>query len=143
MKTLKLPRFDHQFLKKNGKVYIFDIIRKKYVNLTPEEWVRQHMVHYLINHCAYNPNFITVERSLGKTGRADVIIYNRNHQLYMLIECKAAYQPLNTKGIFQIAKYNMNVKAPFITITNGVNCLFFQKNEATYTLLKDIPPFPL
>ena len=139
IKKLELPAFDHQLITQNGKPYIFDILRKKYVYLTPEEWVRQHMVHYLIHYRGYRPTFMNVESSIEKYGRADLLIYDTKYKPYMLVECKAPTEVLNFKIINQVGRYNSSVQFPVITITNGIKHFCFQKKESNYEVLKEIP----
>ena len=141
IEKLQLPTFDYQLITENGKTYIYDIIRKKYVCLTPEEWVRQHIMHYLINHKGYKTTLMSVERSFNKAGRADLLIYDTSAQLYMLVECKAPTAKLNFKTINQVVRYNSNVKSPFITITNGIRHFCFKKKDTKYELLTEIPFF--
>jgi hypothetical protein len=108
---------------KDGREYIYDGIRKKYVLLQPEEFVRQLVIVWLINDQKVHRNRIQVEKELlinGLRRRFDIIVYDRNVQPYALIECKAPEVVLNQAVFDQIAVYNMVVQAPFLLVTNGV-----------------------
>ena len=97
METLSLPPFDYKVKKQSGICLIFDIIRKKYVVLTPEEWVRQHVIHYLIGHKGYAPAAIAVERAVdlyGMSRRFDIVAFGKDGAPRLLIECKAPSVPL-------------------------------------------------
>ena len=92
MKKLNLPLFDVKVETINNKVRVFDPLRKKFIVLTPEEWVRQHFINFLINHCDYPKSLIQVERGLGynkRMKRSDIIIYNRRGGVFLIVECKA------------------------------------------------------
>ena len=105
METLSLPPFDYKVKKQSGICLIFDIIRKKYVVLTPEEWVRQHVIHYLIGHKGYAPAAIAVERAVdlyGMSRRFDIVAFGKDGAPRLLIECKAPSVPL-TRQVFDQA----------------------------------------
>jgi len=106
---------------KEGKDYIYDIIRKKEVVLTPEEWVRQQIIHYLINKKNYPPSLFSIEKQI-KIGtlkkRYDIVAY-KNEAPWLIIECKAETEPLNTHTIQQILSYNSQLKASYLALTNG------------------------
>jgi predicted type IV restriction endonuclease len=109
--------------KDQGKVWIFDIIRKKYIVLTPEEWVRQHFVHYLINGLSYPKPLFRVEGSLTYNRlqkRSDILIHDREGKPWMLVECKSPSIKLTQKAFNQIAVYNMTVGARYLAVTNGM-----------------------
>ncbi len=123
MTNLNIPPFDYKIKKSDEKLLIFDILRKKYVVLTPEEWVRQHFIHYLINHHQYPKSLIKVESGLSynqRLKRTDIQVFDRDGQLFMIIECKAPHIPLNQQVFEQAAQYNKVLKAAYITITNGL-----------------------
>lgn len=149
MHTLNLPGFDAKISASNGKNYIFDPLRKKKVRLTPEEWVRQHFLHFLIHHLGYPAPLIKIEASQNLQHssykkRVDMLVSDNKKGLpLMLIECKAANNPLRPLAFTQIAQYNTIFHAPFLTLTNGIQHICYHINlmEKNYTILPQIPPF--
>lgn len=142
---LTLPAFDYKVKKHNGTVRIYDIIRKKYVVLTPEEWVRQHMVHYLIDSKFYPAALIAVEKEIDLYGlrrRFDLVCYDRAGIPFLIIECKAPTVPLSQKVFDQVFGYNLVMAAKYIAITNGIThyCGYIGDNTA-FSFLEDIPVF--
>ena len=140
MKTFEKLNFPESSLKlkyENLKPFVFDNIRKKWLLLTPEEWVRQHLINYLINHKNYPVNFISIEKELILNNikkRYDVVIYNKQLIPKILIECKAPYIELNTGVIEQALRYNLVLKANYVMITNGVSDLIFNNLNQTLPL---------
>ena len=123
MNQLNLPSIEPSIKKEDGKVWIFDIIRKKYVVLTPEEWVRQHFVIHLIQNMRYPKSLFRIEGSLTYNKvqkRSDILVHNRQGKPWMLIECKSSSIKLTQKAFNQIAVYNMTVGAEFLSVTNGM-----------------------
>ncbi len=146
MNQLNLPAINPSLKKEQGKVYIFDIIRKKYVVLTPEEWVRQHFINYLIQELKYPKSLFRIEGSLSYNKlqkRSDILIYNRQGKPWMLIECKSPTIKLSQKAFNQVAVYNMTVGAQFIAVTNGRvhYCYEGMKPGAEVKFLDDFPRF--
>ncbi len=146
MDKLNLPSFNSNIKKSAGKSVIFDVIRKKYLILTPEEWVRQHFVHYLINQLGYSRSLITIEQGLKYNKlqkRTDIIVFNRLAKPLVLIECKATSQRLNQKVMDQALMYNRSINAKFIIITNGLehSCLKVIRPERKVEYLNSIPRF--
>jgi predicted type IV restriction endonuclease len=120
---LNLPSANFSMRKDQGKVWIFDMIRKKYVVLTPEEWVRQHFVHYLINDLKYPRSLFRLEGALTYNSlqkRSDILIRDREGKPWMLVECKSPAIKLTQKAFNQIAVYNMTIGATFLAVTNGM-----------------------
>jgi hypothetical protein len=146
MIALNLPPFEYKLKKADGKLFIFDVIRKKYTYLSPEEWVRQHFVHYIINEMKYPRSLITVEEGLSynqRLKRSDIVIFNRQGTPWMVIECKAPTVLLSPETLFQASVYNVSLKAQYITITNGMSHLFAQvdyENSRT-TWLDNLPVY--
>lgn len=104
-------------------MWIFDIIRKKYILLTPEEWVRQHFIHFLIQSKGYPRSLFKIESSLSFNTlqkRSDILIHNRNGKPWMLVECKSSTIKLSQKAFNQIAVYNMTIGAKYLAVTNGM-----------------------
>lgn len=123
MLELSLPAFDYKVKKQGETILIFDDIRKKYVVLTPEEWVRQHVVHYLIEVKNYPPALIAVEREIDLYGlhrRFDIVVFNREGNPWLLIECKAPTIHLTRQVFDQAFRYNITLAAPYVAVTNGV-----------------------
>lgn len=120
---LSLPGFDYKVQKQNGMMMIYDIIRKKYVALTPEEWVRQHVIHYLIEQRDYPAALIAVEKAIDLYGlrrRFDVVCFDRRGEPYLIIECKAPTVGLSQKVFDQVFGYNLVMAARYIAVTNGI-----------------------
>jgi len=125
---------------------IFDCIRKKYVTLTPEEWVRQHLIYYLITEKGYPATLISVETPLKYARldkRSDVIVYDRNGKPLMLAECKAPEVNITQKVFEQIAVYNLTIQAQFLLITNGLQhyCLAAATESSPVCFLYEIPDY--
>ena len=145
MTPLNLPPFDHRVQRQAGSVMIFDAIRKKYVVLTPEEWVRQHFVHYLI-HLQYPRTLIGVEVGLRYNRmlrRSDIVVYGRDGAPFMVVECKAASVALSAKVFEQVAVYNQPLRAEYLTVTNGLEhyCCRMDYTVGSYTFLKGLPEY--
>ena len=146
MQKLNFPSFPIKINKREEKDFVFDIIRKKYVLLTPEEWVRQHVVNFLIQYKGYARSLMKVEsghhyNTLQK--RTDVLVYRsgENPEPLLLVECKSADQKLNEAVLRQVSVYNQQIKAPYLVATNGleVYCWKVDFEEGSYYFLEDIP----
>ncbi|MFZ5999932.1 MAG: type I restriction enzyme HsdR N-terminal domain-containing protein [Bacteroidota bacterium] len=132
--------------KEEGKVWIFDIIRKKYIVLTPEEWVRQHFVHFLIKELNYPKSLFRIEGALAYNRmqkRSDILIRDREGKPWMLVECKAPDIKLTQRAFNQIAVYNMTIGAKFLAVTNGMVhfCCEAAKPGEDTRFLPDFPVF--
>lgn len=115
--------------KREGGKQVFDIIRRKWVELTPEEWVRQHVIHYLVYTLKYSRALIAVEKTIAFNTlqkRFDIVVFTSNGEPYMLIECKAPEISLNENVLEQAARYNQTVQAKFLWISNGVQNICIQ-----------------
>lgn len=116
------------------QTYIFDFIRKKWLILTPEEWVRQHLLNYLVTEKKIPASSISIEKELilnDLKKRYDVVVYTRQLKPYLIVECKAPYIALNKEVVEQALRYNLTVKADLLMISNGVSDLVFNiRNEA-------------
>src|SRR5688572_11754365 len=140
MIALNLPSFEYQLRKENDKVLIFDILRKKYLVLTPEEWVRQHFIHHLINDMKYPRSLIKLEGGLSYNTlakRSDIVVFDREGKPWMVVECKAPDQPINDSTLRQASMYNKKLLAPYLTVSNGMTTFFFRidwENESTSQL---------
>lgn len=123
MVSLNLPAFDYVLKKEAGKVFILDIIRKKYLVLTPEEWVRQHFIHYLLTTLQYPKALIKVEGGLSFNRlqkRSDIVVFDRKGSPWMVIECKAPDQKLSQQTLHQASVYNHTLQAKYLVVTNGL-----------------------
>lgn len=143
MLKLNFPNFEFKFKNRDNKTYIFDIIRKKFILLTPEEWVRQHVVSYLINH-GVSKNHIGVEKKIivnKLTKRFDVVVFKRDGSVKLLVECKAPNIKIDQKVFDQTSIYNMNLNSEFVMTTNGLVHYFFKidNSSKTYNFIKDFP----
>jgi type I site-specific restriction endonuclease len=121
----------------HGKQMIFDPVRKKWLQLTPEEWVRQHLLNYLIQLEAYPAASFAVEKELQLNDtkkRFDVVVYDRALKPFLVVECKAPYVALDRLVIDQALRYNLSLKAPFLMISNGIEDIVFTADAKVTTL---------
>ena len=147
MYDLNLPRFDYKLKKADGKVWIFDGIRKKFIVLTPEEWVRQHFVHYLVAEKKYPRSLIRVEGGLSYNHlqkRTDIVVFDRHGKPWMIVECKSPTLKISANTLSQASVYNTTLKAEYLTVTNGLVhfCAAIDWETRRTTLLEDTPAFP-
>ncbi len=146
MQKLNFPTFTFRFKNSENKVAIFDEIRKKFIQLSPEEWVRQHVVSFLIQEQNYPKSYINVEKIIKINDldkRYDIVVYQPNGNLFLLVECKAPEVKISQQTFDQIARYNLVLKAQYLMVTNGLNHYFCQmdfENEK-YIFLKELPEF--
>ena len=144
---LNLPTFSHQITQQASNHLIFDAIRKKYVALTPEEWVRQHFVHYLTGHLHYPKVWISIEGALlvnGKKKRADIVVYGRDGQPFLVVECKSYDVKLGAATFQQSSLYNYTLQAPYLVITNGMKhyCCHINRQQQTFEFQSGLPEYP-
>jgi hypothetical protein len=142
MININYPEPGFRIKKENNKEFIFDTLRKKWLLLTPEEWVRQNFVQYLIIEKNYPATIIAMEKEiqLGELKkRFDVVVYDSNHQPWMMIECKAAEIKLDETVLQQILRYNVSMPVPFIVITNGNLTYGWQKKDNDLHLIEELP----
>lgn len=144
MLELNLPKYSLKFKKERNKTFVFDSIRKKYVVLTPEEWVRQNFIQFLIQDKGYPPSLIAVEMGIDVVNtkkRCDIVLYNNTGKPYIIVECKAPSIKITQDAFDQIACYNLNLKTDLLIVTNGLQhytCTIDHKNQC-YLFLKEIP----
>ena len=146
MFRLNLPDYEIKIQEKDGKPHIFDFLRRKYVALTPEEWVRQHFMHFLAEHKSYPAGLMAneVELRVGeKHLRCDSIIYNKEAQPIMIIEYKAPTIQLTQHVFDQITAYNMLLHVDYLIVSNGLQhiCCRMDYEKHTYTFLPEIPEY--
>ena len=144
MQNLNFPSFNFRIKSSENKTSIFDVIRKKFVILTPEEWVRQHVIHFLIEIKNYPLSLINVEKAIDLNGtikRYDIVVYKPNGTIQLLVECKAPKVKITQDTFDQIARYNLILKGDYLMVTNGLNHYYCQINYQTenYHFLKDLP----
>ena len=144
--TLHLPPYALRLSEKDGRKVIFDVLRRKYVALTPEEWVRQHFVHFLINHKHYPKGLLAneVELRVGeKRLRCDTLLYNKQLQPQMIIEYKAPDVAITQRVFNQIAVYNMLLHVDYLVVSNGLQhyCCRMDYAHNSYEFLCDIPAY--
>ncbi len=142
--TLNFPEYEFSIKQQNGQLFIFDVIRRKMVALTPEEWVRQHLIHYLVKQRKYPPSLLQVEYGLtisGKPFRVDVAAFSKEAKPILLCECKAPSVTLSAKTVGQASLYNQHQQAPYLLITNGIShyCMYFDSSK--WNFLEEIPVF--
>lgn len=146
MYQLNLPTYDLRLRRTGNRDMIFDVLRRKYVALTPEEWVRQHFVHYLIEHKGYPTALLAneIELRIGeKHLRADTLLYNKELRPHMLIEYKSPTIALTQKVFDQISAYNLLLHADYLIVSNGMQhiCCRMDYEQNTYHFLEEIPDY--
>ena len=142
MMNISYPEPDFQLKKEVSRELIFDPLRKKWVVLTPEEWVRQNFIHYLIRVKKYPATLIAVEKEirLGEMNkRFDILVYNSEHRPWLMVECKSLEVQLDESVLQQLLRYHISVPVDFLVITNGKQCYGWQKRE---NKLEEIPELP-
>ena len=146
MQKLNFSKYNFRFKSNENKTFIFDIIRKKFVVLTPEEWVRQHTLHFLITEKKYPVSYINVEKQLllnDSVKRYDIVIFKNDGDVEIIIECKAQSIYINQVTFDQIARYNLALNSNLLMVTNGLTHYFCKmdiKNKR-YLFLRDLPKY--
>lgn len=142
MVVINYPEPAFRMKKEDGKEFIFDSLRKKWILLTPEEWVRQNFIQYLVLVKGYSPSLIAVEKEM-KLGelkkRFDVLVYDNHHRPWLMIECKAAEVKLDAAVLEQVLRYNISIPVEYLIITNGAHTYAWQRKEQGLSLIDDIP----
>ncbi len=146
MLSLNLPVFDAKITVQDGKSSIFDTIRKRYVALTPEEWVRQHFIHFLTGHKGYPSALLANEVLLNLNGtkkRCDTVLYRRDLSARMIVEYKAPHIEITQTVFDQITRYNMVLKVDYLIVSNGMQhyCCRMDYETNSYRFLPDIPDY--
>lgn len=144
MQKLNFPEYSFRFKNSENKTFVFDEIRKKFVVLTPEEWVRLHTVQFLINEKKYPKSLINVEKQLklnNTTKRYDIVVFNSNGSIFLIVECKAPSINITQLTFDQIARYNLALESEFLMVTNGLEHYFCKMDyiNMRYVFLEDIP----
>jgi len=146
MLSLNLPAFDAKIIADGSKNLIFDIVRQRYVSLTPEEWVRQHFVNFLINQKGYPMPLLANEiqiRLNNTSKRCDTVLYRKDLTPQMIVEYKAPEIEITQKVFDQIVRYNMVLRADYLVVSNGLQhyCCHINYTTGSYTFLKEIPQY--
>jgi hypothetical protein len=144
MVKLEFPAPNFKIKEEEGKEFIFDELRRQWVRLTPEEWVRQNVIQYLVQIKKYPAALIGVEKEI-KLGelkkRFDVLVFDKEHQPWMMIECKAMDVELNEDVLQQLLRYNISVPVTYLVITNGSYTYAYEKKEGMLQVLTTLPDF--
>jgi hypothetical protein len=146
MQQLNFPTYSFRFKNSENKPYIFDEIRKKFIVLTPEEWVRQHVVQFLLQDKKYPKSLVNVEKLVKVNGlnrRYDGIVFNPDGSIFLLIECKAPEVTISQQTFDQIAQYNLILKSEYLMVTNGINHYFCSMDfeNKKYQFLQNLPNY--
>jgi len=146
MLSLNLPPYATKIAVRDGKNTIWDIIRRKYVALTPEEWVPQHFVHFLVEHKGYPASLLANEVALtlnGTSRRCDTVLYDRTLSPRMIIEYKAPHIPITQKVFDQISRYNLVFRVDYLIVSNGLShyCCRMDYARQSYQFLTDVPGY--
>lgn len=145
---LNLPPYPICIKQEENGTYIFDVIRKKFLLLTPEEWVRQHLVHFLMEEKKYPKSLIQLEGGLKLNNlqkRSDILIFNNSGEKIVLVECKAPSVKISQDTFDQIARYNFVHRVKWLLVSNGLThyCCEINFENSSYRFLEDIPEYSL
>jgi predicted type IV restriction endonuclease len=146
MQALEFPAYDFRLKNSENKPYIFDPIRKKFVHLTPEEWVRQHVLLFLIQTKGYPASLINVEKEIkiyDTKKRYDIVVFNSDGSIFLVVECKRPTVKITQTTFDQIARYNVQLKGELLMVTNGLThyyCVMDLEKEQ-YQFLRELPNY--
>lgn len=146
MQKLNFPNYTFRLKSTEKNTLIFDSIRKKFVICEPEEWVRAHTIQYLIQEKSYSPTLLNVEKQIKVRGivkRYDIVGYQPDGSIALVVECKAPKVPITQDTFDQIARYNYTLRAEYLMVTNGLDHYYCQMDweEERYTFLRELPNF--
>lgn len=146
MNLLQFPQYPFKLRGEAGAEEMWDEIRRKWVVCTPEEWVRQHCIRFMVEACGYPPGLLAVEKGLkvnGLSRRTDVVVYSRQQQPILIVECKAPEVALSQATFDQVARYNLTLRVPYLLITNGLShyCCKVDFESNSYSFLREIPRY--
>jgi hypothetical protein len=146
MQNLNFPGYEFRFKSSENTVHIFDPIRKKFVLLQPEEWVRQHVLQFLLQEKQYPKSHISVEKRLKVNDmirRYDLVVFRPDGSIAVLVECKAPGQQVSQAVFDQIARYNLQLRADFLMVTNGLNHYYCRMDfeGKRYEFLRELPAY--
>ena len=144
MLAIHYPEPAFSMRKEDGKDFIFDVLRKKWLLLTPEEWVRQNFIQYLVQVKHYPATLIAQEKMI-RVGemqkRFDILVYDTSHQPWMMVECKASSVKLDESVLHQLLRYHIAIPAGYLIITNGASSFGWEKKEGALSLITELPAF--
>ena len=146
MRQLNFKQYSFRFKNRENKPLIFDVVRKKFMVLTPEEWVRQNTIQYLIKELNIPLSLINVEKQIklhGTTRRYDIVTFNTDGSIFLIVECKADSIKISQDTFDQIARYNLVLKSTFLMVTNGIDhyyCKMDLQNQR-YSFLETLPEY--
>ena len=146
LQPLNLPPYPFKISDSNGQLTLFDEIRKKHLVITPEEWVRQHFVQYLINQKKYPKTLIKLEGGVklnGMARRTDIVVFNPAGEKILMVECKAPSVAINQKVFDQVARYNITHKIGLLAVTNCLQHYYctVDFNNHNYKFIEDLPEY--
>ncbi|MBI5372214.1 MAG: type I restriction enzyme HsdR N-terminal domain-containing protein [Sphingobacteriales bacterium] len=142
MISIQYPEPAFRVKEEGGKKFIFDPIRKKWLLLTPEEWVRQNLVSYLVQVMGYPSSLIALEKEIQlgeRIKRFDILVYNKAHQPWLMVECKAPEVKLDEPVLQQVLRYHLGVPVNYLVITNGNTTHGWVKDESGLRLISELP----
>src|SRR5688500_5237968 len=144
MIKIDYPVHNFRMKKENNREMIFDESRKTWLRLTPEEWVRQNFIRYLIHTKNYPSSLVALEKKIvvgEMTKRFDILVFSKEHEPWMLVECKSTAVSLNEEVLNQVLRYNIAMPVHYLVITNGTSCMAFKKEHAELVPLNEIPEY--
>lgn len=144
MIKIEYPPYQPEIKKEQDKEFIFDAFRKRWIQLTPEEWVRQNFLQYLVRVKNYPASLIAVEKELRlgeMKKRFDIVVYDADSRPWMLVECKEMKVALDQQVLDQVLRYNINLQVSFLVITNGSYCRAFRNDKGQLVELTELPSF--
>jgi hypothetical protein len=145
MIPVNYPAPEFKLKEEGGKQFVFDTIRKTWLVLTPEEWVRQNFINYLVREMLYPAAFIALEKTLllnDLKKRFDILVYSRQHQPWMMVECKSPDVPLTDAVLQQLLRYHISIPVPLLVISNGTQTMGWKKENNRLQLLQALPAWP-
>ena len=147
MQTLNLPTYSFKIKSEDNRKYIFDEIRKKYLLLTPEEWVRQNFIKYLVKEKKYPQQLISIEMEFKISKlikRCDIVVFNKSGRPNLIVECKSPSITINQNTFDQISDYNRHFNVNYLIVTNGFKhyCCKFDRNTRSFSFIDKIPEYP-
>lgn len=141
---LNLPPADLKLTQKGGKVFVWCMARKLNLRLTPEEWVRQHLIHFLHYHKSFPISLIASEFTLNLNGlrkRSDIVVFGKSGEPLLIAECKATTVQINNETLFQIAQYNSKLKVPHLILSNGLDHFYLKWKGSEFVQSDQLPDF--
>ena len=144
MIKIHYPVHEFRMKKENNREMIFDESRKTWLRLTPEEWVRQNFIRYLIHTKNYPSSLVALEKKImvgEMTKRFDILVFSKEHHPWMMVECKSTTVSLNEEVLNQVLRYNIAMPVQYLVITNGTSCMAFKKEHSELLPLEEIPEF--